>query len=1293
MKFTILYSLRSAMFCCAASSLLLAAVDVHAGISQSPLSLTIGVAPNMILTLDDSGSMREAFTPESIDNQRDTRRVKSATYNTIYYNPLVTYKIPKKFAADGTESGNYSTSFNNAYYNGFQPTLGALDLSNNYRVSWWYKPSVAHSTSFTANDPNYNYRQFADNPSADFGGGIISTNATTNSSIRTNQEQGNNLRNCPTSIPISNNSTDTTEANADGTTTTITIANTINYSNAVCINTGTRRNPRYTLTADENITTTTTTTVKVASAIQKGVAAYYYNYNSTLPNCSGAISDDNCYKLVTVSNTSGINGTDERQNFAIWYSFYRNRALATLSAARLAFTDLSPAVRFTWQSLNRCTSLNGTASNCGGDNKLREYAPAQRGRFFSWLDTLDFFSGTPLRPALDRAGKFLQTETAWHKFPNGTGNSSSNTYACRPSYHVLMTDGIWNGDDGSPTDTRRHDSTSFDLPDGKRYTTALTPYSDNTNNTLADLAMHYWATDLNTTLANKLSPYIPFKSDNSTADYWNPRNDPATWQHLVNFTMGLGLTRSLNLASLPWEGSTFAGEGYENFATGTKPWPTVSADNNNNVYDLWHAAINSRGEFFSVDSPEAMVQAFSDILSRIADRKSTAAKPAINSGQVVIDANDPENPNLVTSSYQTSYASDENWSGNLIRKDKTWSEKPQGSGKFELELNEKWNAKDKIPAADARNITIKSSGSTGLQAFTWENAGNASTSGTLANLLSKDPEVGTVDIKGQDRLNYLRGVRTGEGSTFRTRSSVLGDLFSSSPAVVSGTRYLTGVANRVEGNEAYTSFKESVANRKSRVYVGGNDGMLHGFNAETGVEEFAFIPSAVFPKLNKLTGKNYSHEFYVDGSPVVADIYDGSKWRTILVGTLRAGGKSIFALDITTPGSEKLLWEFDDSKITSTVKMGYSFSQPTIARLHNGRWAVVFGNGYEASNHTNGKAALFIVDAIDGTLDKSLEVSGIDGIANGLSTPRLADNNGDSVADYAYAGDLQGNLWRFDLLPSTRDTDNPLARSATETRGSISQYEVAYGGKPMFTAVASNTAETPQPITAAPALVRHPSGVGHLVIFATGKYFEDTDKDGNKNIAQTVYGIWDEKSRGEKLGTTSALGITRAKLVEQTISSEVTATDSKSRSTAARIISQNAIPWDEKKGWLLDLKQGATLDGEMVIEPMINIGQSVYFQSLVPNDDPCADGASNWTYGLNAFTGGKTPYNVFDMQQVKPDGTTAIVSAIKQDGEGGLTVTDTPDGLEICTGQGCEGIKPPPNINARNSWRRIEEIE
>ncbi|KJU77324.1 pilus assembly protein PilY [Ectopseudomonas oleovorans] len=822
----------------------------------------------------------------------------------------------------------------------------------------------------------------------------------------------------------------------------------------------------------------------------------------------------------------------------------------------------------------------------------------------------------------------------------------------------------------------RHDAATFTLPDGRTYSERR-PYYDTTAETLADLAMHYWATDLNPDLDNDVPAYVPFKSGDTITDYWDARNDPATWQHMTNFVMGLGLTQSLNNTNVPWAGSTFTGTGYSNLVSGTANWPAASSGSANNVYDLWHAAINSRGEFFSVDSPEAMVQAFDDILKRIADRKSTAARPAINSGQVSADENNEGT--VITVSYQTSYASDDNWLGDVKRFEKAWNAQTNA-----FETTQVWSAESNVPGWSNRNIKIAGSGNSGLMDFTWANAGSASTVGTLAYWLNRDPEnSNVVDNRAEQRLEYLRGSRAGEGSTFRQRSGLLGDFYSSTPAVVSGARYLVNVTNALENTNTYTAFATAAAARTPRIYVGGNDGMLHGFNAKTGVEEFAFIPSAVFNKLNKLTGSNYSHEFYVDGTPVVADVFTGSEWRTILVGTLKAGGKSIFALDITTPGEEQLLWEFDDTALAdSTVKMGYSFSRPTIARLHNGSWAVVIGNGYESENNTSGKAALFVIDALEGNLLTSLEVQGTVGVANGLSTPRLGDFNADGVADYAYAGDLQGNLWRFDLLRNGRSDSNPFTRE-DDGESATSDFEVAYGGAPLFSAI-TGTNGVRQPITSAPSLVLHPTSNGYMVIFGTGKFFETGDKEGDKSFAQTVYGIWDKQTLGEEASNPN---IARSSLQQQEISEQTTVSAEDGSSRQGRVISNNTVDWSTQNGWYLNLVQS---DGEMVVEDMSQLGRTIFMQSLVPNDDPCGDGAANWTYALNPFSGGRTAQNSFDYTPTG-DAESTNISAIRQDGEGGGTISQNSDsGYQYCTGQTCVNIYPDPSSIGRQTWRRVE---
>lgn len=1210
---------------------LLNAATTHAAVSQSPLSLTVGVPPNIILTLDESGSMSWGYVPDSAENSvisgsSITRLYAANAFNPMYYRPDTNYVIPPFFDESGNEV-ELSTQFTNAPINGFRPADGTLDLSDYYRPTGkeYRMPSGSHNR---LNGPTNDFR------------------VTVTFSSNTTKEE-TSAAGIKFEVTRSGNS-----GNRNYTCKILQSGPVLDASGFSC----TRNNNEYTARTP----------------------AYYYSYDQTLRNCTNTTSETNCYKLVFVPDS-------EKENFAIWYSFYRTRALATLSATSMAFSQLSPAVRLGWQDLARCTTLNGGNTSLCKDNKFRQYDALHKGQFYSWLKDIYFNSGTPLPAAMKRAGDFFKEDVAWHKYPNSRNssdrNTDDNTYACRASYHILMTDGMWNATTTNPS-SFRHDNANFTLPDGENYA-GQHPYQDDKASTLADLAMHYWATDLNPNLDNELPAYIPFKSGDNATDYWDARNDPATWQHMTNFIMGLGLTSTLNSAGIPWSGSTHQGTGYEALAAGTKDWPEASSGSSNNVYDLWHAAINSRGEFFSADSPESMVQAFDDILSRIADRKSTAARPAINSGQISTDEND--NGTVKTVSYQTSYASDDNWSGDVKRFEKAWSSQSNA-----FETTEIWSAKGKMPGWQNRKIMIAGNDNSGLMDFNWDNAGSADTTGTLANLLSRDPEnANVVDNLGKQRLEYLQGDRSGEGSTFRQRSGVLGDFYGSSPAVVSGPRYLINFTNRLEGNTAYTTFAEEIAGRSPRLYVGGNDGMLHGFNAQTGVEEFAFIPTAVFPKLNKLTGANYSHEFYVDGSPVVADVYDGEEWRTILVGTLKAGGKSIFALDITHPGEEELLWEFDDSKLPddAEVKMGYSFSQPTIARLHTGTWTVVFGNGYESANNTNGKAALYIVDAMEGTLLKNLEVEGVDGIPNGLSTPKLADYNADGVADYAYAGDLQGNVWRFDLLRNGRSDSAPFT-TEDDSENVVSDFEVAYGGQPLFSAVADN-GSTRQPITSAPSLVLHPSGFGYLVVFGTGKFFETGDKEGDKSIAQTVYGIWDKQTLGEEASNPN---ISRSSLQEQEIVTQTTV-EADGSSRQGLVLSNNNVSWQAsdnqpaQNGWYLNLRQS---DGEMVVENMSQLGRTVFFQSLIPNDDPCGDGATNWTYAINPFTGGRTLHNAFDYKPTTDIGTTNI-SAVRQDGEGGGTLSQDSDGTyQYCTGQECVNIYPDPASLGRQSWRRVE---
>lgn len=1194
----------------------------NAAVSQQPLMLIESVAPNLIFTLDSSGSMRWAFAPDSIginngntsqNNLRNSRRVKSSTFNPLYYNPEVTYRLPVKLNNDGTTaSTGYTTSFTKAYHNGYQTGYGNADLSKAYRVSWNWdinsSQNYDYSSSTNYGSPTNRVYNLAENPSSDFSGR--------------------------------------------------------NYNDT-----------------------------------RTGVHAYYYVYNESLSGCNKTVDDDDCYQKVDVPNT-------QKQNFAIWYSFYRNRALATLTAANLAFNDLPSSIRFTWQELGNC-DLN--SKNCE-NNYFRTYTDRHKGNFFKWLANVEFSTGTPLREALDKAGKFLRTDDAWAFNPNPmTSNGGRSTtvqqpeYACRPSFHVMMSDGMWNGNNGNPTGTLKADHSSFTLPGIGSYSETKRPFGDSNTNTLADLAMHYWATDLNTSLDNDVKPYMPFKGTNEN---WDPRNNPATWQHMVNYTMGLGLSKALDKEGLHWDGDTFSG-GYENLLNGTKSWPKASADSGNNVYDLWHAAINSRGEFFSVERPEDMIKAFSDIINRIAERTATAAAAGATTS---VSANDPGESRFTTENraFFPEYNS-EDWSGDI--KHAVITRSPYGN----FTRTQKWSARTAMDAQTTRNIYMSGgAGASGLQNFSYSNL-----SSELKVKFDQDANAlgNSTDSRGSERVAYLKGERRYEGTgddQFRRRSSVLGDIINATPVVVGAPEYLPYMADKIDGNQGdYLTFRTTHKDRQELIYVGANDGMLHALSTEDGREVFGFVPKVLLEHLPKLTSQSYmggGHRFYVDGTPVVRDVYINGEWRTVLVGTLRAGGKSVFALDITNPGENgsgvKLLWEISDTS-TGYENLGYSFPEPEIVRLHSGEWAVLQGNGYESSN---GYASLFIIDIADGSLIKELVVEEAEDGANGLSSVRGADNNGDGIVDYAYAGDLQGNLWRFDLVKTSNQviTGDPFG-SRYQTGVTAGNYVISYGGRPLYQT--RYQGGQVQAITTPPSLVRHPTRRGYLVLVGTGKYFETDDAAPDTSKANSIYGIWDRLTRAQS-GSHPA-NLTRSNLQHQDIIEEKVTSFSSDGGTSSswnlRYITENPVTWytegtssdDEAAnssvetwGWYVDLEVGGRKRGEMMVQRMSARGDTLLLSTLTPNEDPCADGAVYWAYGINAHTGARTKHSVFDFNR---DGMHNQQDTNNGDVPSGYSsgspVTLTRDGSVIDV-NGTVGFASAARTHGRETWHVMPaEIE
>jgi type IV pilus assembly protein PilY1 len=555
---------------------------------------------------------------------------------------------------------------------------------------------------------------------------------------------------------------------------------------------------------------------------------------------------------------------------------------------------------------------------------------------------------------------------------------------------------------------------------------------------------------------------------------------------------------------------------------------------------------------------------------------------------------------------------------------------------------------------------------------------NSELSVAQVSALNASPS-GVADGLGSSRLQYLRGDASNEGNgvgDFRRRLvSKLGDIVNSSPVYVRGP-------NQVRRETSYAAFKSAYGTRPEMVYVGANDGMLHGFDAVTGDEKIAYVPYAVFPRLSSLAGQGYSHRYMVDGSPVVADIEFSTGWRTLLVSGLGGGGRGLFALDVTDPATfgesnvaadRTVRWEFtalDDNDL------GYTYAQPSIVKLNNGKPGVVVGNGY--NNTGSGRAMLFIINAETGALIRKIDTGeGSPGDPNGLSTPAVIDQDGDGVYDYAYAGDLKGNMWKFDLSDS-----------------SDGSWDVAYGD-PFYEAKSS--AGVAQPITTTPIVSRHPNG-GMMVMFGTGRYLQAADV-GN-TASQTMYGIRDN---GDEVDD-------RADLQQQTVVDVETVSG-----VTYREVSKNSVDWGDDEGWYIDLPEAGE---RIIVDSIIRRGRLVV-PTMTPNSDPCASGGSSWLMHIDYLTGGRLDQVTIDVNQDRSFNASDVVgfadgnrsaSGLRYDsivstpaviagfdtasgpGEGGMEISYLNSSDSSATIGGVpylNGSPSDPLANRRTSWRQI----
>lgn len=815
--------------------------------------------------------------------------------------------------------------------------------------------------------------------------------------------------------------------------------------------------------------------------------------------------------------------TQERQNFANWFTYYRSRVLTARAAIGRAFTELPDQARVGFAAINEGGAVvDNVASNRALIRGVRPFDLAGRTTFYDSLyNRVVSSSGTPLRRAAEAIGDYFERADARGPWSTTPGSEGGEDLACRQSFHILMSDGFWNGGNpgvGDSDGTAGITITGPDTGNGPQsyQYTPVAPFADaSETNTLADVAMHYWKRDLRPDITNRVS---------------TTPEDRAFWQHLASFGIGLGVEGNVNPED------AFAAIDTQTGVDWGDPYNTNEAK----IDDLLHFGLNGRGGYFTATDPETFATQLGEILTEIVARTSattglSVATTRLTEGSII---------------YAAEFDS-EDWSGEVKAIDVFTG-------------STQWSASSQLDARDpaTRKIYTSQADGTGGDEF------DTNMDGTLKDKVSTD------GAKANRIINYVRGVRGGEeqnGGNFRDRSTILGDIVNSRPVYAgAGNEGWTRLPGAAGAN--YTDFVDQKADGTKAVYVGGNGGMMHAFDAESGNELFAFVPRAVLENLGQLTNPNYGHQFFVDGQMVVRDAYDGG-WKRVLVGGLGAGGRGIFAIDVTNPSSPSVLWEITGDDYPN---LGFTFGDPVITRIGDspGRWVAVFGNGY---NSDDNNAAMFVVDLFDGDVLQEVELE-TQSDSNGLSgvAPLLNPLTRQSLSR-AYAGDLQGNVWRVDF-------DDSGGASVAYNQG-------------LF------TTDDNRPITATPGLAASPAG-GLVVYVGTGKLIEPADRLVGGTAIERMYALRDQDS---PLPNNPDFG-------EPTIT----------ESGGQRVIEGEA----GDDGWFLDLTPNNSPTGERALSrPRIIFGQ-VIFSTFEPEDDPCAPGGVQRLYVVDALTGGGTLDNI-----------------------------------------------------------------
>jgi type IV pilus assembly protein PilY1 len=1183
------------------------------------------VKPNLMFILDDSGSMAWSHMPDDVEdfgrNSYGTAKYGyvSAQCNGVYYNPSLVYTPPIKIGSDGSVTKYSDSSFTAAWIDGYNASAGTVNLSTSFQP--WTTSTVENTNLANTNGAAAAayYYKYSGSQTTDAQKNYINTSSTfyaeCNSTIGSSPGSG-----VFTKVTVSATS------GPNGADERQNFANWYSYyrTRMLMMKTATGR-------AFQNI----------GNKFRVGYMSINNNAGSSLLNIGDfdntqkfnwytklyaarpdnttpirlALSNAGRIYANKVSTLNGVSVTDPVQyscqkNFALlstdgyWNSSAGNRLDGSTDVGNQDSPEPRPyndggKVENVYTATITISGADSSSDNVSsitvnGSQILPSSASAGSCRFFG---------------GCDRNSQLAQSiVTSINQCTTGiTGNCTVAGYkAVRSGSVVTITAPASAGAlSGSPAVTANSASATTTAFAGSLVTTG------GTSDTLADVAQYYWQTDLRSSaLGNETGALGTSVSANNVLP---GGDDDATWQHMSTFTLGLGV-RGRMIYSPTYktdtsgdyfavsQGSTASSSVCIWQTAGTAcTWPIPGSGQVENIDDLWHAAVNGRGTYFSARDAAALSAGLNGVLQ-------TAQAMTADSAAATTS-----NPNVMAGDnfmFSSTFRSSE-WHGELEMRTIDPSTGAVAS-------TATWTAAGQLDANSSRRIYTfddNVSSTTKLKVFNWDNLTSTERDyfksnyigSTASPILSQFCASGPICLSSSDQssasgeplVNFIRGLREKEGPPedtskyFRQRTHVLGDIVNSEAVYVKQPLY-------EYVDSGYSTFKTSNASRTPVVYVGANDGMLHAFDAATGQELWAYVPKLLFPKLYLLADKLYTtnHQFYVDGSPTVGDVYFGGAWHTILVGGFSSGGRGYYALDITDPANPKGLWEFTDAN------MGYSYGRPEITKLANGTWVALLTSGYNNVNPGNGQGYLYAVDVSNGTAIRtigtgvgsdSLTISGVCTTApcpSGLAQFRawVENTRYDNTATKVYGGDLFGNVWRFDI----NDTIGP------------SGYEA------QALATLRGPAGGVQSLTAKPELGRVSN---YPVIYVgTGRYLGASDL--SDTSVQSIYAI---KDTGGTTTSGSLWGSPRSDttstgFVQQTLTAGTCGTSAYCvAGSTIRTGSTNAVDFTTQKGWFVDLPGAAE---RATTDPALALGTLAVTTNLL---EPSA-----------CTLGGKSFLNYFD---------------------------------------------------------------